>query len=44
VPVVGGAATALRYFFVLNAAILLGSVRFVLGAARPIWSPTPRRA
>jgi cellulose synthase/poly-beta-1,6-N-acetylglucosamine synthase-like glycosyltransferase len=44
VPVVGGAATALRYFLVLNAAILLGSVRFVLGVARPVWSPTPRRA
>lgn len=30
-------------FRVLNTALLLGFVRFALGAARPYWERTPRR-
>jgi len=44
VPVVGFAAVALRYFLVLNAALLLGFAQFARGAARPVWSRTPREA
>lgn len=44
VPVLGKAATGARYFLVLNAALLLGFVRFALGLARPTWDSTPRRA
>jgi cellulose synthase/poly-beta-1,6-N-acetylglucosamine synthase-like glycosyltransferase len=44
VPVLGKAATGVRYFLVLNAALLLGFVRFALGLARPTWNTTPRRA
>ena len=42
VPILGKAATGMRYFLVLNAALLLGFVRFALGAARPYWERTPR--
>jgi cellulose synthase/poly-beta-1,6-N-acetylglucosamine synthase-like glycosyltransferase len=42
IPVLGVAAAAARYFFVLNAAILLGFVHLVLGLARPAWRTTPR--
>lgn len=44
VPVLGKAATGVRYFLVLNAALLLGFVRFFMGVARPTWNTTPRRA
>ena len=44
VPIVGKAATGARYFLVLNAALLLGFVRFASGLARPTWDTTPRRA
>jgi len=44
VPVVGRGAAALRYFLVLNAALLLGFVQFARGAAGPSWSRTPRQA
>ncbi|HTD48240.1 MAG TPA: glycosyltransferase family 2 protein [bacterium] len=44
VPVVGRAAVALRFFLVLNAALLLGFAQFARGAARPFWSRTPRQA
>jgi cellulose synthase/poly-beta-1,6-N-acetylglucosamine synthase-like glycosyltransferase len=44
VPVVGPAAVALRYFLVLNAALLLGFAQFARGAASPFWSRTPRQA
>ena len=44
VPILGKAATGARYFLVLNAALLLGCMRFVLGVARPTWNSTPRRA
>jgi cellulose synthase/poly-beta-1,6-N-acetylglucosamine synthase-like glycosyltransferase len=43
VPVLGRAATGARYFIVLNAALLMGFVRFVSGLARPTWNTTPRR-
>ncbi len=42
VPGVGAAASGLRYFLVLNAALLLGHLRLARGAARPFWSTTPR--
>jgi len=44
VPILGKAATAARYFLVLNAAVLLGFIRFALGIARPTWDTAPRRA
>jgi cellulose synthase/poly-beta-1,6-N-acetylglucosamine synthase-like glycosyltransferase len=43
VPVLGVAASALRYFVVLNAALLVGFVKFAFGAARPFWTTTPRQ-
>src|SRR2546427_854866 len=43
-PVLGVAASGMRYFVVLNAALLLGFMRFALGVARPTWDTTPRRA
>ena len=42
IPILGKAATGARYFLVLNAALLFGSVRFALGVARPFWSTTRR--
>ena len=42
VPILGKAATGARYFLVLNAALLLGFVRFASGLARPTWDTTPR--
>ncbi len=44
IPLLGTAAVGVRYFLVLNAGLLLGSVRFLLGAAQPIWNTTPRHA
>ena len=44
VPILGKAAAAARYFLVLNAAVMLGFIRFVLGVARPTWDTAPRRA
>jgi cellulose synthase/poly-beta-1,6-N-acetylglucosamine synthase-like glycosyltransferase len=44
VPIFGVAASGVRYFLVLNAAILLGFARFMLGLARPFWTIAPRRA
>lgn len=41
-PVVGLAASAARYFTILNAGLWMGSVRFVLGLQRPFWSTAPR--
>jgi len=43
VPVLGAAASGVRYFLVLNAAILVGFARFMLGLARPFWTIAPRR-
>jgi cellulose synthase/poly-beta-1,6-N-acetylglucosamine synthase-like glycosyltransferase len=42
-PLLGRAAAGVRFFLVLNAALLLGFIRFSLGVARPFWSTTPRR-
>lgn len=44
VRMLGLVAAALRYFLVLNAALLLGHVRLACGAARPFWGTTPRQA
>jgi cellulose synthase/poly-beta-1,6-N-acetylglucosamine synthase-like glycosyltransferase len=44
VPILGVAASGMRYFVVLNAAIFLGFVHFMLGMARPFWTIAPRRA
>jgi cellulose synthase/poly-beta-1,6-N-acetylglucosamine synthase-like glycosyltransferase len=43
VPILGKAANGARYFLVLNAALLLGFIRFALGVGRPTWEPAPRR-
>jgi cellulose synthase/poly-beta-1,6-N-acetylglucosamine synthase-like glycosyltransferase len=43
-PSLGKAAAAVWYFLVLNAALLLGFVRFVLGMARPFWGTAQRKA
>jgi cellulose synthase/poly-beta-1,6-N-acetylglucosamine synthase-like glycosyltransferase len=42
IPVVGGVASAARYFVILNAGLLLGFARFAFGFARPFWSRAPR--
>jgi cellulose synthase/poly-beta-1,6-N-acetylglucosamine synthase-like glycosyltransferase len=42
VPIVGKAAVGARYFVVLNAALALGSLKFLLGKARPTWNRTKR--
>jgi len=44
VPILGKAANCARYFLVVNAALLLGFIRFALGVARPTWDTPPRRA
>jgi cellulose synthase/poly-beta-1,6-N-acetylglucosamine synthase-like glycosyltransferase len=44
VPILGVAASGVRYFLVLNAAVLLGFARFALGVARPFWTTAPRSA
>lgn len=42
-PILGRVACAARYAVMLNAALLLGFVRFALGLQRGFWSPAPRR-
>jgi hypothetical protein len=42
VPLVGKAAIGARYFVVLNAALALGSLKFLFGRARPTWNRTRR--
>jgi hypothetical protein len=42
VPLVGKAAIGARYFVVLNAALALGSLKFLFGMARPTWNRTRR--
>jgi glycosyltransferase involved in cell wall biosynthesis len=42
VPVVGKMALAIRYFFVLNAALAVGSLKFMFGMAGPTWNRTAR--
>ena len=43
VPILGVAASGARYFIVLNAALLIGFLRFALGAQRPFWGIAPRK-
>jgi cellulose synthase/poly-beta-1,6-N-acetylglucosamine synthase-like glycosyltransferase len=42
VPWIGSGATAARYFIVLNAALLLGTLKFMTGRSAPVWQTTPR--
>jgi hypothetical protein len=42
VPIVGKAAVGARYFVVLNAALALGTLKFLFGMARPTWNRTKR--
>jgi cellulose synthase/poly-beta-1,6-N-acetylglucosamine synthase-like glycosyltransferase len=44
VPVIGPAATGAWYFMVINAALLLGTFKYVTGRAAPVWQRTPRTA
>jgi cellulose synthase/poly-beta-1,6-N-acetylglucosamine synthase-like glycosyltransferase len=43
IPIVGRAASAMRYFLILNIALLVGLGRFVLRVEQPFWSTAPRR-
>jgi len=42
VPVLGLMAAAAQYFTVINAGLMLGLVRLLLGRARPFWATVPR--
>jgi cellulose synthase/poly-beta-1,6-N-acetylglucosamine synthase-like glycosyltransferase len=42
VPIIGKLALAARYFVVLNAALALGTLKFLFGVARPTWNRTKR--
>ena len=44
VPVIGRLATGVWYFMVLNAALLIGTLKYLSGRAAPIWQRTPRTA
>lgn len=44
VPVIGQLATGVWYFMVLNAALLIGTLKYLSGRAAPIWQRTPRTA
>ena len=44
VPALGKVATGMWYFMVLNAALLLGTLKYVTGRAAPVWQRTPRTA
>lgn len=44
VPVIGRLATGIWYFMVLNAALLLGTLKYLSGRAAPVWQRTPRTA
>jgi hypothetical protein len=41
-PVVGRIATAVWYFMVLNAALLLGTMKFLTGRSASVWQRTSR--
>jgi cellulose synthase/poly-beta-1,6-N-acetylglucosamine synthase-like glycosyltransferase len=43
IRLLGKIAVGLHFFLVLNAALLLGFVRFILGMTRPFWNSAPRR-
>ena len=42
IPLLGRVATAISYFIVLNAALLVGFVRFFMGMTGQTWQTTPR--
>ncbi|HKT34006.1 MAG TPA: glycosyltransferase family 2 protein [Nitrospira sp.] len=44
VPLVGKLATGIWYFMVINAALLLGTLKYVTGRAAPVWQRTSRTA
>jgi len=44
IPVLGKVATGVWYFMVLNAALLVGTLKYVSGQAAPVWQRTPRTA
>ena len=44
VPILGSVATGIWYFMALNAALLLGTLKYVSGHAAPVWQRTPRTA
>jgi biofilm PGA synthesis N-glycosyltransferase PgaC len=41
-PLIGQMATGVWYFMVLNAALLLGTLKYLAGRATPVWQRTPR--
>ena len=43
-PFIGKASTGVWYFMALNAALLIGTLKYVSGRAAPIWQRTPRTA
>jgi len=44
VPVIGRVATGVWYFMVLNAALLLGTLKYLSGRSAPVWQRTSRAA
>jgi cellulose synthase/poly-beta-1,6-N-acetylglucosamine synthase-like glycosyltransferase len=44
IPIVGRVATGVWFFMVLNAALLVGTVKYVSGRAAPVWQRTSRNA
>ncbi|HET8722466.1 MAG TPA: glycosyltransferase family 2 protein [Nitrospira sp.] len=43
-PILGPVSTGVWYFIVLNAALLLGALKYLTGRAAPVWQRTPRKA
>jgi cellulose synthase/poly-beta-1,6-N-acetylglucosamine synthase-like glycosyltransferase len=41
-PLISQMATGVWYFMVLNAALLLGTLKYLAGRATPVWQRTPR--
>jgi cellulose synthase/poly-beta-1,6-N-acetylglucosamine synthase-like glycosyltransferase len=44
IPLIGRTATVVWYFMVLNAALLIGTTKYLFGGARPTWRRTSRDA
>jgi cellulose synthase/poly-beta-1,6-N-acetylglucosamine synthase-like glycosyltransferase len=44
VPLVGRAASVMRYFLILNVALVVGLGRYILGVERPFWNTARQRA
>jgi cellulose synthase/poly-beta-1,6-N-acetylglucosamine synthase-like glycosyltransferase len=44
VPIIGRVATGIWYFMVLNAALLLGTLKYLSGRSAAVWQRTPRTA